>query len=152
MKKLVTLSITLLTGLSLAACSDDSADTSSSSTTDTTSKLASTSSSSSSEVPAEYGAALDKAKSYATTMNMSEQGVRDQLSSSSGEDFPDKAVNYAMKNLTGVDWNKNALEKAKSYQKDMDMSDNAIREQLTSSAGEKFTATQAEYAIQHLNG
>lgn len=31
------------------------------------------------------------------------------------------------------------------------MSDNELREQLTSDAGEKFTPQEADYAIQHLN-
>lgn len=154
MKKIITLSATLLAGLSLTACSSSQTDSSSSSSADNASSTevsSKSSSTSSSKVPAEYSAALDKAKSYATTMDMSEQGVRDQLASSSGEDFPDKAVNYAMNHLTGIDWNKNALAKAKTYQKEMDMSDNAIKEQLTSSAGEKFTASQAEYAVRHLS-
>lgn len=47
--------------------------------------------------------------------------------------------------------NENALKKAKSYQDDMAMSESAIRDQLTSSAGEQFTAEQAGYAMQHLH-
>lgn len=47
--------------------------------------------------------------------------------------------------------NENALKKAKSYQDDMAMSESAIRDQLTSSAGEQFTAEQADYAMQHLH-
>lgn len=48
-----------------------------------------------------------------------------------------------------ADWNKNALESAKSYQ-EMDMSPESIRDQLTSDAGEKFTQEQADYAIENL--
>ena len=33
----------------------------------------------------------------------------------------------------------------------MAMSESAIHDQLTSSSGEKFTAEQADYAIQHLH-
>ena len=43
------------------------------------------------------------------------------------------------------------LAKAKSYQDNMAMSPEAIRDQLTSEYGEKFTAEEADYAIQHLN-
>lgn len=44
-----------------------------------------------------------------------------------------------------------ALKKAESYSSTMNMSKQAIYDQLTSDAGEKFTAEQADYAIQHLN-
>lgn len=126
--------------------SNSSSDSSSAST-----KVAKSSSSpSKAKVPAEYRNALTKAKSYATTMDMSEAAVRDQLIADAGEGFSEKAADYAMKNIGNVDWNKNALHKAQSYQDDQAMSKDAIREQLTADAGEKFTAEQADYAIQHL--
>ena len=40
--------------------------------------------------------------------------------------------------------------KAKSYQKQMAMSNDSIREQLVSEYGEQFTPEEAEYAISHL--
>lgn len=49
-----------------------------------------------------------------------------------------------------ADYKANALEKAKDYQKTMHMSRSAIYEQLTSSYGEKFTAEEAQYAIDNL--
>lgn len=149
MKKFITITATLLASLSLAACSssDDSADSSSSeeSSTETVS------SSKKSSVPAEYEAALNKAESYADSMDMSEKGIYDQLTSDAGEQFSDKAATYAMDHLTDVDWNANALAKAKTYQKEMSMSADAIRDQLTSSAGEQFTSAQADYAVSHLD-
>lgn len=45
---------------------------------------------------------------------------------------------------------KNALAKAESYSSMMHMSKVAIYEQLTSSYGEKFTAEEAQYAVDHL--
>ena len=45
----------------------------------------------------------------------------------------------------------NALEKAKNYQDKMKLSPNAIRDQLMSDYGEKFTQGEADYAIQNLN-
>lgn len=45
---------------------------------------------------------------------------------------------------------KNALAKAESYSSMMHMSKAAIYEQLTSSYGEKFTAEEAQYAVDHL--
>ncbi|WP_159721877.1 Ltp family lipoprotein [Enterococcus sp. CSURQ0835] len=101
-------------------------------------------------LPVEYRSALNKAKSYATSMNMSRQRVHDQLTSEYGEQFSPEAAQYAMDNLHGIDWNANALEKAKSYQ-EMDMSPDRIRDQLTSEHGEQFTPEEADYAMQHLN-
>ena len=45
---------------------------------------------------------------------------------------------------------KNALKKAQSYQKTMSMSPSAIYDQLISQHGEKFTAEEAQYAIDNL--
>lgn len=101
-------------------------------------------------VPAEYASALAKATVYANTMNMSKQGVYDQLVSEYGEKFKPEAAQYAIDNVK-TDWNKNALAKAKTYQNDMNMSPAAIRDQLVSEYGEKFTAPEADYAIQNLN-
>jgi len=149
MKKVATLRVTLLATLSLAACSSSS-DSADSSSTESSEAISSTSKKKSS-VPAEYEAALNKPESYADSMDMSKQGIYDQLTADAGEQFSAKAATYAMNHLTDVDWNKNALAKAKTYQKEMSMSANAIHDQLTSSAGEKFTSAQADYAVAHLN-
>jgi hypothetical protein len=50
-----------------------------------------------------------------------------------------------------ADYNENALAKAKDYQESMSMSSEAIRDQLTSDYGEKFTQEEANYAIENLN-
>ena len=84
-------------------------------------------------------------------LHMSKQAIYDQLTSSYGEGFPADAAQYAVDNMTGVDWNANALEKAKQYYYDMAMSKSAVYDQLTSSYGEQFTASQAQYAIDHLD-
>ena len=102
------------------------------------------------KVPAEFTSALSKATTYANTMNMSKQGVYDQLTSEHGEKFSKEAADYAIENVK-VDWNKNALAKAKTYQSDMAMSPDAIRDQLVSSYGEKFTKQEADYAMQNLD-
>ena len=102
------------------------------------------------DVPAEYESALAKARSYAENMHMSKAAVRDQLVSEYGESFPKAAADYAMANLDGIDWNANALEKAKSYRDGMHMSNAAIRKQLVSEYGEKFTAAEADYAMREL--
>ena len=49
-----------------------------------------------------------------------------------------------------ADWNANALAKAKSYSDTMYMSKAGIYDQLVSDAGEKFTADEAQYAIDNL--
>ena len=67
----------------------------------------------------------------------------------SGGQFSKEAAQYAVDNVE-TDWNKNALEKAKIYQNQMNMSPSAIHDQLTSNFGEKFTKTEADYAIENL--
>ena len=83
-------------------------------------------------------------------MYMSKQGIYDQLTSDYGEQFPADAAQYAVDHLE-ADYNKNALEKAKTYQNDMKMSKAALYDQLTSSYGEKFTQSEAQYAVDHLD-
>lgn len=101
-------------------------------------------------VPAEYKSALSQAGSYAKIMNMSKQGVYDQLVSEYGGKFSAEAAQYAIDNVK-ADWGANALAKAKTYQDTMHLSPSAIHDQLTSQYGEKFTQAEADYAIQHLN-
>ena len=50
-----------------------------------------------------------------------------------------------------VDWNKNALKKAKTYSDTMSMSKAGLYDQLTSEYGEKFTAEEAQYAVDNLD-
>lgn len=102
-------------------------------------------------VPQEYQNALTKGLSYARNLHMSKKGVYDQLTSSYGEGFAADAAQYAIDNMTGVDWNANALETAKQYYYNMSMSKSAVYDQLTSEYGEQFTASQAQYAIDHLD-
>ena len=100
-------------------------------------------------VPKEYQNALEKAKTYSDTMNMSKAGIYDQLTSEYGEQFSKDAAQYAIDNLD-ADWKANALAKAKTYQDTMNMSKNAIYDQLISEYGEKFTKEEAQYAIDNL--
>ena len=101
------------------------------------------------DVPTEYKSALEKAKIYSDTMNMSKAGLYDQLTSEYGEKFSKKAAKYAIDNVD-ANWKENALKKAKTYQESMAMSPKAIYDQLTSEYGEKFTKKQAKYAIDNL--
>ena len=102
-------------------------------------------------VSQEYKNALSKGLQYANQLHMSKQAVYDQLTSSYGEGFPADAARYAVDNMTSVDWNANALAKARQYYYNMSMSKSAVYDQLTSSYGERFTASQAQYAIDHLD-
>lgn len=132
-------------------------DSSSSSSSNSDSSISSSESAETSSTNATSGnttsqekAALESAETYAT-MSMSKQAIYDQLISNSGDGFTPSEAQYAVDNLTNVDWNENALESAETYQNEMSMSTSEIRDQLTSSSGDQFTPEQANYAIQHLN-
>ena len=103
------------------------------------------------DVPADHASALTSAETYSDMMHMSKQGIFDQLTSESGDQFTADEAQYAIDNID-ADWNKNALESAKLYQDEMAMSPDAIHDQLTSDYGDQFTLEQADYAIANLNG
>ena len=111
----------------------------------------STVNSSSGTVTQEYKNALTKGLQYANQLHMSKKGVYDQLTSSYGEGFSADAAQYAIDNMTGVDWNTNALAKAQEYYMGMSMSKSAVYDQLISEYGEQFTASEAQYAVDHLD-
>lgn len=94
--------------------------------------------------------ALKKAIMYAEKMHMSKAKVYEQLTSEFGEKFPEADAQWAIEHLSDIDWNKQALVKAQTYQKQMSMSLDSIRDQLVSDYGEQFTPEEAEYAISHL--
>lgn len=100
------------------------------------------------KISREFKAALAKADFYANEMYMSKKGLYEQLTSEYGESFPKDAAKYAVDNVV-TDWNKNALEKAKTYQ-EMNMSRNSVREQLLSKDGEGFTKSEVKYAMDNL--
>lgn len=83
-------------------------------------------------------------------MNMSKIAISEQLTSEYGEKFSAESAKYAMDNIEFDDWKANALKKAESYSETMNMSKQGIYEQLTSENGEKFTADEAQYAIDTL--
>lgn len=98
----------------------------------------------------EQKAALSSAKSYSEYLNMSKEGIFEQLTSKAGDKYPEDIARYAVENLK-ADYKKNALESAKSYINIMDMSNEELYDQLTSSAGDKFTPEEAQYAIDNLD-
>ncbi len=62
--------------------------------------------------------ALESAESYLAMSGFSKQGLYEQLSSSAGEGFTQAEAQYAVDHVD-VDWNKEAVESARSY---LDMS------------------------------
>lgn len=94
--------------------------------------------------------ALESAKTYSDTMSMSKSAIYHQLTSSYGDKFSASDAQYAIDHITDVDWNQNALESAKNYSETMHMSKAEIYHQLTSNYGDKFTASEAQYAVNHL--
>ena len=81
---------------------------------------------------------------------MSKRGIYDQLISEYGDQFTPDEAQYAVDNID-ADWNENALESARSYQRNLDMSKSEIYDQLVSEYGDQFTSDQAHYAIDHLD-
>lgn len=102
-------------------------------------------------VSKEYQNAYITAETYYETMHMSKADIYDQLTSEYGEGFTADAAQYAVDKLDETaDWNDAALQTARLYQDQMNMSMSAIYEQLTSEYGAKFTPEQAQYAINNL--
>ena len=102
------------------------------------------------DAPREYQNALASAEMYQETLSMSEEGLRDQLTSPDGDNYPEEAVKYALENID-IDYKEEALASAKVYQDTIPMSDDELFEQLTSDYGDKFTEEQAQYAIDNLD-
>lgn len=101
-------------------------------------------------VPTEYLNALEQAYQYGETMNMSKDGIYDQLTSEYGGQFEKDAAKYAVDNVK-IDWNANAVVQAKEYSKSMNMSKKAVYDQLVSEYGGKFTKKQAQYGVDHMD-
>lgn len=101
------------------------------------------------DVPREHQNALQAAQNYVDMMPFSEKGLFEQLTSEYGDQYPEDAAQYAIKNVD-VDYNEEALESAINYQEIMPMSDQELLDQLISEYGEQFTQEQAQYALDNL--
>ncbi|MDU6555246.1 MAG: Ltp family lipoprotein, partial [Staphylococcus epidermidis] len=73
-----------------------------------------------------------------------------QLTSEYGEKYPADVAQYAVDHIS-VDYKKNALRLAKSYVKNINISNQALYDQLVSENGEGFTPEEAQYAMNHLD-
>lgn len=89
--------------------------------------------------------ALDKAKSYDKSLNLSYNAMEKKLLE---EDFSEEAVKYALSNVD-IDWKQNALEKAKEYAKTPLVSRTFISQKLRYEDG--FHDDQVNYAIDNVD-
>ncbi|BCW04965.1 Ltp family lipoprotein [Arthrobacter sp. NtRootA1] len=91
--------------------------------------------------------AVKAAKGYlASGIGFSEASLTKQLTSSAGNQFTQPQAEYAVAN-SGADWNAEAVKAAKGYMSSgLGFSRQSLIAQLTSPAGNQFTAPQAEYA------
>ena len=101
-------------------------------------------------IPSDYAEALRKARLYANYTNSSRDEVFWQLTTEYNEaPFSIEAAQYALDNVN-VDWNQNALKRARQYRNEQDLGNEAIYQHLISNLGARFTPEQAQYAIDHL--
>lgn len=91
--------------------------------------------------------AVKAAKGYLISgMGFSQASLTAQLTSSAGNQFTQPQAEYAVAQ-SGADWNAEAVKAAKGYMSSgMGFSRQSLIAQLTSSAGNQFTAPQAGYA------
>ncbi|MCQ1994233.1 Ltp family lipoprotein [Arthrobacter sp. zg-Y1171] len=94
--------------------------------------------------------ALNSATFYSDSLHMSKAAIQDQLGGEYGQYTPE-AAQYAVDNLK-ADYKTNALEAAKSLQKETPMPLDELRDYLASTDmyGAMFTPEEADYAIQNL--
>ncbi|MGO4471641.1 Ltp family lipoprotein [Arthrobacter sp. M-10] len=92
--------------------------------------------------------ALAAAKGYLDSgIGFSQASLTKQLTSSAGNGFAQADAQWAVDH-SGADWNGQALKAAKGYlTSGMGFSQASLTKQLTSSAGNEFTAPQAESAV-----
>ena len=90
--------------------------------------------------------AVKAARNYLSISGFSKQGLIDQLSSSAGDKYSVHDATVAVDSLHDVDWNAEAVKSAKDYMSTSSFSCSGLTDQLSSSAGSKFTAAQAKYA------
>lgn len=146
-KKHLLAALSLALVLTVAGCGGDS--TEAPQDAETTEQVQTQTEEPEASVPQEWKNALKSAEVYSDMMNMSKQGIYDQLTSEYGDNFPAEAAQYAVDNLE-ADYKANALASAKVYFEEMAMSKEAIRDQLVSEYGDKFTQEEADYAVENL--
>lgn len=89
--------------------------------------------------------ATKAARNYLETMPFSKRGLIQQLSSEAGDKYPIADATSAVNSLSDVDWNEQAAKAAKNYLDTMPFSCSALKDQLASESGDKYTPAQAAY-------
>lgn len=95
----------------------------------------------------EYNEAATKAQTYVDTLHLSEEGLRDRLTSKTDDYTPDMAQ-YAIEKVH-ADYPNNALITAKELEQQGVTRPEDLMKKLTS-AKYKFTPADAEFALRHL--
>jgi hypothetical protein len=92
--------------------------------------------------------AVDAAQEYLSEgQGFSEQGLLSQLTSSAGNGFSNSDAEFAISHLS-PDWDAQAVDAANGYLSEgQGFSEQGLFQQLTANAGDGFTESQAEYAI-----
>jgi hypothetical protein len=95
---------------------------------------------------------VDAAEGYlGEGQGFSKQGLLDQLTSSAGNGFPKSDAEFAI-NYLHPSWDAQAVDAANGYLSEgQGFSEQGLLQQLTANAGDGFTASQAEYAINNLH-
>jgi hypothetical protein len=96
--------------------------------------------------------AVDAAEGYLSLgQGFSEQGLLQQLTSSAGNGFSNSDAEFAI-NYLHPNWDQQAVDAAKSYLSlGQGFSEQGLLQQLTSSAGNGFSKSDAEFAINYLH-
>ena len=97
-------------------------------------------------IPTEEISALGRARILAEGEFLSKNSTYEQLVSEEG--YSNSSSIYAVENLD-IDWKQNALIKADLFNSTLDLSKKEIYNRLISST-EKFTAEEAQYAIDNI--
>ena len=97
-------------------------------------------------IPTEEISALGRARILAEGEFLSKNSTYEQLVSEEG--YSNSSSIYAVENLD-IDWKQNALIKADLFNSTLDLSKEEIYNRLISST-EKFTAEEAQYAIDNI--
>lgn len=94
--------------------------------------------------------AVRSAQSYLSHSGFSRAGLINQLTSEYGEAFAPEDAEFGVAHLEQsgqVDWNQEAVQSAESYLRSSGFSRQGLFRQLTSQYGERFTADQANFAL-----
>ncbi len=90
---------------------------------------------------------MSSAKQYLQTEAFSQQGLIDQLDSSSGSGYTVADATVAVDSLS-VNWDTEAVQAAKEYLQTQAFSCTDLIQQLDSPDGDEFTVAQATYGAQ----